>query len=798
MKIFKRILLGFLILIALAAITGFFVIRSIGHRALPDYNSNIHLKGLHAAVEVFRDKYAIPHVYAKNEEDLYMATGYLVAQDRLWQMDLLRRVTEGRLSEIFGKEFVETDLLLRSLRFNKKSEQILAHTDSLSRLALEAFAAGVNQYIEDNRRKLPPEFAILQYKPEKWEAVHSLNMIGYMAWDLKAGWSEILLIHMRKALDSVRYNQIIPDAGSVQPTVYPYGKSKDFSSLLPLQLLNTALLQNLGTDVFDGSNNWAVSGSRTNTGKPFLANDMHLGLNIPGIWYQIHQVVPGKINVTGLLLPGAPVVVCGHNDSIAWGMTNTYVDNLDFYEEKITADSSYYEYQGEKRKIEVVKTQIRIGKKDHVERTLRFTHRGPVVSSFKNMNDHVVTMHWVGDEPSDEFRSIMQLNRANNWYEFKNALKAFTSISQNIAYADVKGNIGLFCAAGIPIRDRSIPFGILPGNTNKFDWKGYVPFEELPYQYNPAIGHVASANNRTVPSDYPYHIGTWYSLPSRYERITEMLSAKSILTSEDMISIQLDQKSKMAEKYLPLFLNALSDYKIANNSEMKALEILRGWNYEMRSSSEAATIFESLYLKLSQCIYADELGNELYLGFSGIPSISRVATDQLIDRGISIWFDNVNTEAKEDYNQLVACAFSGAVADLTLKLGAEPEKWKWGHIHTFELEHPLAKVNALKQIFGLNRGPFEVGGSFHTVSPYSYSNNKPFSVNHGSSHRHIFDLSDWNKSLTVIPTGISGIPASKHYCDQTGLYISGRYHVDYFTRDKVEEYAVYRMQFNRK
>jgi penicillin amidase len=388
----------------------------------------------------------------------------------------------------------------------------------------------------------------------------------------------------------------------------------------------------------------------------------------------------------------------------------------------------------------------------------------------------------------------MLLNRAGNWDDFKAALKTFTSISQNIAYADVKGNIGLFCAAGIPIRDRSISFGILPGQNDMYDWKGYVPFDELPYEFNPTIGHVASANNRTVPADYPYHIGTWYSLPSRYERITEMLSAKNILTPEDMIHIQLDQKSKMAEKYLPLFLNALSDYKIANNSEMKALEILKGWNYEMLISSAAPTIFESLYLQLAQCIYADELG-ALYSGFNGVPSVSRVATDQLIDLGISSWFDNVNTEATEDFNSVVACAFSGTVAELTQQLGADVEKWKWGQIHTFELEHPLAKVNALKRIFKLNRGPFEVGGSFHTVSPFSYSNNKPFSVNHGSSHRHIYDLSDWNKSLTVIPTGISGIPASKHYCDQTDLYISGNYHADYFTRASVEETAEYRMKF---
>jgi penicillin G amidase len=798
MKILKRILLAIVILLALAVAAGFTFIRHLGHRALPDYNKDLPLTGLHAPVEVYRDNYAIPHVYAADEHDLYLAVGYLMAQDRLWQMDMLRHVTEGRLSEIFGKDYIENDQILRALRFREKSENILSQADPAILEALTAFAEGVNQYIADNEDNLPPEFTILKYRPEKWEPFHTVNMVGYMAWDLKAGWSEILLSNIRNTVDSVRYRQLLPDLLRNQPVVYP-GNSRNgsTSTLLPDMLLHMATLQPLGADVLEASNNWAVSGSKSTTGMPLLANDMHLGLSVPGIWYQMHQFISGKLNVTGLVLPGTPFVICGHNDSIAWGMTNTYVDNLDFYEETINPeDSTKYQYNGAWRNFEDRKTVIKISGGEQVEKTLRFSHRGPVVSSFKKLAKKVVTMHWVGDEMSNEIRTVFLLNRANNWKDFTDALKTFTSISQNIVYADKKGNIGLYCAAGIPIRKRDIQFGILPGNSDAYDWKGYVPFEELPYLYNPANGFVASANNRTAPPDYPYHIGSWYAQPSRFERIAEMLSAREVLSVEDFETIQLDQQSKMAEKYMPSVVKALEGYQNMNPVESKAFEILKGWNFVMSSKSPAATIFETFYMQFVRSTFADELGGDLFSSFNGVSSITRNATDQLIDSKASVWFDDITTENKtESFDETVIAAFSHAVADLEIRLGNNPDDWEWGSVHRLILAHPLGSVRVLDRVFSLNRGPFPVGGSFHTVSPYSYDSNKPYDANHGASHRHIFDLSNWDNSLTIIPTGNSGIPASKHYCDQTDLYVSGKYHPDYFTKEKILESAHYHMKF---
>lgn len=800
MKTLKRILLGILILVVLAIIIGFTFFRHISRRAVPDYNAGIALKGLVAPVEVYRDSFAVPHVFALNEHDLYLVTGYLLAQDRLWQMDLLRHVTEGRLSEMFGADYIETDLLLRALRFGKKSEKIYKSSDSSEVVALNAFAEGINLYIKENIKSLPPEFTILRYKPEKWDPLHTLNMVGYMAWDLKSGWSELLLADIKKTVDSIRYSQLIPDLSRPTHTVYPLDKAGTFSTLLPDKLLHLAVLQNLGADVFEGSNNWVVAGSRSTTGKPILANDMHLSLNVPGIWYQMHQVIPGKLNVSGVVLPGAPFVICGHNDSIAWGMTNVSVDNIEFYEEQVNPDDSgQYLYEGQWLDFEKVNTIIKISNGEQVERTLIFSHRGPVVSSFKNISGKMVTMHWVGDEESNEMKTVSALNRAGNWNQFKDALRTFTSLSQNIAYADVKGNIGLFCAAGIPLRHRDMPPGVLPGQKAEYDWKGFVPLDELPYSFNPPDGYVASANNQTTPPDYPYHIGTWYSLPSRYSRITAMINEKELLSLSDFKMIQLDQHSDLARKYVPSFIEALAKDQEWSQAEGKALGILKKWDYSMHAQSSAALIFETMYLEFMKCTFSDDLGDELFANFNSTSSISRNATERMYSERTSPWLDDKTTpDRQETYDDMVRCAFSQTVSDLTASLGDNPDLWAWGNVHRLVLSHPLSAVKVVEKAFDLDPDPVAVGGSFHTVSPYSYSSNKPFDSNHGASQRHIFDLSDWDKSLTVIPTGISGIPASRHYCDQTELYVGGRYHSDYFSREKIVANARYKMTFTPK
>jgi penicillin amidase len=789
----KRILLGLLAFIVTVAAAGYILLKNIQQAALPDYNKNLILSGLTDSVNVLRDANGIPHIYAQTEKDLYRAVGFVMAQDRLWQMDLLRRVTEGRLSEILGKDQLETDLLMRSLRIREKSEKILQTSSPEIVSALEAFAEGFNYFIE--RNALPPEFRVLGYHPEYWEPVHSLNLIGYMAWDLSSGWgTEIVLHNLQKELPAEQLLELIPDMKNQPTAVYPESDSPA-ENINPGLLSASKNLEKLGVEVFHGSNNWAVSGKKSKTGKPILANDMHLGLFAPGIWYQIHQHVEGKLNVTGLAIPGQPFIIAGHNDSIAWGMTNVMVDDLDFYAETFNEDSTKYLVDGEWKNLLIQPEIIKTKEGEEIYETLKFTHRGPIVSRFKNEKEVPLSVHWLGNEMSNEIRTVFLLNRAKNWDDFRDAVKTFVSVSQNIVYADVQGNIGLQCSAGIPIRERN-GIQIYPGDSSKYDWKGIVPFEELPFELNPVRGYVSSANNKTVSEEYPYHISHWFAVPNRIDRIREMLEEKDKLGIEDFEKMHRDFRSKKAEKFTPVFLEAIHSAPELSDAEKAAAEKLSNWNFELTRESQAATVFEILYRKVCENLAKDDLSPENFTALKGERILLENLMLTVLTDEHSTWIDDKNTPEKESFNDIIVRSLKETAADLTTQLGADVEGWNWGKIHTFTMRHPLGVVNALDKAFHLNRGPFGVPGSYHTVTPYSYSYNNLYSVNHGASHRHIFDAGNWDASKTIIPTGTSGIPASDFYLDQLEKYLNNEYHPDPFSTTEVEKSAVYRMTLN--
>jgi penicillin G amidase len=795
MKILKQILSALLIVIVLAMAGGMIFLNSVKTRALPDYNANIDLSGLAAPVTVFRDSLGIPHIYADNEEDLYRTVGFVMAQDRLWQMDLLRRITTGRLSEVLDPGLVEADLLFRALEFSKKSQMVMTQTDPQILETLEAFTDGVNQFIEQNQKHLSFEFTMLGYKPDPWKMIHTFNLIGYMAWDLSSGWNtDMALYKIQQVVSDTLFRELLPDLDLQGITVFPdYMKS---AKKLELQsAMNDAIevIENLGLQVFEASNNWAVSGKKSETGMPIMANDMHLGLMAPGIWYQMHQVIEGELNVTGVALPGAPYIIAGHNQDIGWGMTNVTVDDLDFYLETINpADSNQYMLDGEWKDMRIETEEIIVKGTEEAEiRINRFTHRGPVVSEFKGVKDKVMSARWQGNEFSNELRSVYLLNRAADWGEFRDALSTFNSVSQNVVYADRFGNIGLQTSAGVPIRHSG---GILvyPGDTSLYDWQGQVPFEELPMSYNPECGYVSSANNKTVGEDYPYYIGSWYSLPWRIGRIREMLEEKEILGTADFKRMLRDQKSHFAKKMTPLYLDALQDQSAGKyQAAYKALE---SWDYDMQSSSAAALIFEIMFMELNRAMFQDELG-EHYQQLAYNP-IAKNLIEKTRVRGESLWCDDVNTpDLTESFHDNIRTAFLHSMDTISSMYGNDVSAWEWGTLHKVAIIHPLGNVPIVEKLFKVNRGPFPIGGSSHTVSPYSYPRGQSFIANHGASERHIFHPGDWNSSLMVIPTGTSGIPASPHYLDQTPLYLNNLYHRDYFSREAVESNSLYKAVF---
>ncbi len=792
MRTLKRILLGLLILIVLVLGAGYIFLKNIQNAALPDYNKDLNLSILTDSVSVLRDANGIPHIYAKNEKDLYRAVGFVMAQDRLWQMDLLRRVTQGRLSEILGKDQAETDILMRSLRIQEKSEKILKEASPEVVSALEAFAQGFNYFIE--RNALPPEFRVLGYHPEYWEPVNSINLIGYMSWDLTSGWgTEILLHNLKKEVSEAQINDLIPDMENHPTAIY-----RDFNAQ-QIDLENIVLsankkLENLGVEVFQGSNNWAVSGKKSTTGQPILANDMHLGLLAPGIWYQIHENVEGKLNVTGLALPGQPFIIAGHNDSIAWGMTNVMVDDIDFYAEKLNEDSTKYLLDGEWKDLVIKDEIIKTKEGEDIPATLKFTHRGPVVNRFKSEKEIPLSIHWLGNEMSNEIRSVFLLNRAKNWQDFRDAVKTFKSVSQNIVYADVQGNIGLQCSAGVPIREGN-GIQIYPGDSSKYDWQGLVPFEELPFEFNPERGYVSSANNKTVPQEYPYYISYWFATNDRIDRIREMLEAKEKLGVEDFEKMHSDFRSKKAEKFVLVFLDAIITDSGVNETETAALNWLKNWNFVLSRESQAASVFEILFRKVSENLVKDNLSSANYNDLHGQRILLENLMLNLLSDKNSAWIDDKTTPETESYNDIVVRSFKETVEDLTAQLGPDTENWHWGTIHTFTISHPLGVVSALDKALNLNRGPFEVPGSYHTVCPYSYSYNNLYKVNHGASHRHIFDVGNWDASETIIPTGTSGIPASPFYLDQTERYLNNQYHPDPFSKEAVQAAKKFKMNF---
>ncbi|MFN8242378.1 MAG: penicillin acylase family protein [Bacteroidales bacterium] len=791
MKALRIILYSFTALVVVVLIAGMIFISGIKQSGKPKYKGELVLEGLNGDVTVYRDERGMPHIYAKDEHDLYYAVGYVMAQERLWQMDLIRRATTGRLSEIFGGEYVNTDLFLRSLDMTGKSRRVLEKADPEIVKCMQAYTDGVNYYIAKAGKKLSPEFRILAYRPDPWKLEDLANIIGYMGWDLASDnlSSDINYYRIARKLGPEIAAKLIPDFKAVKDYVFP-GFTLDEAALKSASefVKNMDKLQALGLSTFSGSNNWAVAGSRTWTGKPVLSNDMHLSLASPGIWIQMHQVVPGSLNVTGVIVPGQPFVVAGHNEKIVWGMTNLMVDDIDLFAEKINPeDSTQYWFNGEWKKMRVKEEIIRIKGGEERKMYLRFTHRGPVVSGFRNVKDAVLTMRWSGYDYSDEIRSVYLLNRASDWADFRSAISSFSAISQNFVYADVDGNIGLNTGGGIAIRKGNGTL-IRSGETDEYDWKGYVPFEQLPSSFNPDTGYVSSANNRTVGDDYPYYISSEFAMPYRIMRIRQMMSEKKVFDLADFRRMITDQHSAYAALLTPRIIEACKDKQDMDPSERFALSQLSKWDYDMDMDKAAPAVFELFRPALARNLLSDDLG-DLWGELNGTGReyfIYRLLMGEESDL-----VDDCKTEKKENLGDIISKSFRDCVSELSSSLGADTLAWKWGDMHKISLDHPLGSVKTLDKVFGFNSKKYRIGGSNHTVSPYSYG--AGFKVNHGASERHIFNTADWDESLTVIPTGNSGVISSEFYLSQTETYLKKEFYKDHFSEKAVTDNAKYKL-----
>ncbi len=794
MRTLKKVLLGILVFLVVLALVigggGIYLIR----RNFPQTSGTLTVPGLQAEVRVLRDEWGIPHIYAQNNHDLFFAQGYVHAQDRMWQMEFWRRIGMGRLSEILGKSALDSDKFLRTVGFARIAEEELRQMDPLTRDILQAYADGVTAYIQQHKGRLGIEFTLLgltgvKFEPEPWSPVHSLTWAKVMAYDLGGNMdSEIMRAVLLKKFGADAVQQLLPAYRPDHPVIVPTGvawQDVDTSLLAVLDEVNEFTGREvLGT----GSNNWVIAGSRTTTGMPLLANDPHLAIQMPSIWYEI-GLHGGDFDVVGASFPGAPGVIIGHNRYIAWGVTNLGPDTQDLFVEKINPNNpNQYEFRGEWRDMQVIQEEIRVaGQSEPVKLTVRITHHGPIVNDVMGPLPTGTALRWTALEPNTLFRAVVKLDLARNWDEFRNALREWDIAAQNFVYADVQGNIGYQSTGKWPIRAHGDGLMPVPGHTGEYEWLGYVPFEEMPYLFNPSQGFVVTANHAVVDDKYPYLVSLEWSSGYRAARITEMIRAKPKLSAEDIQAIQADTLALGAKEVLPYFLNL----KPQAQELRQALEILKGWDYRFDKDSAGAAIFGAAFLHLVRDTYLDEMGASIFKQYFASSSMTTVAMVKGLEDPNWPWFDDKRTAQVETRDDILLRALKDAVDDLTKRLGPDMPRWKWGNVHTATFRNQSLGKSGIAPIEALlNRGPVPVNGTGEVVNNTPFSIMRPYEVTVLPSYRQVIDLADFTKSLSMHTTGQSGHTYHKHYDDMILYWRDVKYHPMLWTPEQVERAAV--------
>jgi penicillin amidase len=785
MRVLKTALVATLLVAVVAVAWAGWVAR----RALPPRSGTFHLRGLVGRVEVVRDRWGVPHVFADSDEDAYFGLGWAAAQDRLFQMELNRRLAQGRLAEIFGPRALKTDRLFRTMDFSGTARRMLARARPEALRAAEAYARGVNAWVSELRGRLPPEFALLRMGFEPARADDFAGILGFMAWNLNLSWDfDPLFERLVQKVGEERALELFPYDFGGSPSVYP-GAEQGVGGL-KLSLLDASAedrdLVAFGPSL-SGSNNWVVGPSRSASGQPILCNDPHLSHSLPGIWYEAHLKTP-TLDVAGVTIPGFPLVVIGHNRDIAWGMTNLMLDGGDFFIETVEPGEpgrvmSVGEWVPIRTRTEIIKVR---GAPD-VSISVRITPHGPIVSDFVPNEKRALAFQWNYSMATDggEIDALYALDRARNWGEFRSAARGFGAVAQNIAYADRKGHIGLQAVGAIPrFRGRRDGLRFRAGSDGSEDWDGFVPFEEHPFAFDPPRGWLASANNPTVPAPAPYYISSQWEPVDRYTRIRELLEAKTKLSVEDMQKIQQDTVVVSAREIAPLVVAAVDSGPEPTAAVAAAAALFRGWDGDMRADSPAAALFAVFYRRLFYAIFADELGIDLARAYRSKANVSAIMMRAVLAGGHDRWFDRVDTPGVETRDDILRATLDKSVREIRDALEDDPQGWRWGRLHTLEFQHPLGRASRLLGFY-FDRGPFPVPGHNQTVDKMEFEE-QSFKVVHGPSMRQIADLSSLERTLAVLPGGESGIPSSAHYADLMPLWLKGEYHPLLMERSAIE------------
>ena len=828
-----RGLIAVIVLALVAGAGGAYYFRShlpnnVAPESFPQVDGEIQLEGLDGRVDIYRDNMGIPNIYATTQHDLFFAQGYVHAQDRFWQMDTWRHIGSGTLSEMFGKGQVETDTFLRTLGWRVTAEQEYALLDAESRSLIDSYTQGVNAYIQDQEANaLSLEYAVLgllspDYEIEPWTPVNSLTWGKAMAWDLRGNLGEeIDRAVLLKTLSPEQLAGLYPGYPEDHPTIVndigenalkaPGQSSKvdddfqlatfDFKPLADRIAFLDQTLGPAGDGI--GSNSWAISGSRTATGMPLLANDPHLGIQMPSIWYQIGlHCMPVNVrcpySVSGFSFAGVPGVIIGHNDRVAWGFTNVGPDVMDLYIERVNPENpNQYEVNGQWVDFETRTETIQVVGGVPVEVTVLSTRHGPVISEvygpLKNENtendpefipfkertglqlpqQYVIALKWTALEPSTPFRSIWGFNRAQNWDDFRRAARNFHVPSQNLLYADVDGNIAYQMPGDIPIRangDGSMP---VPGWTDEYEWTGFIPFEELPYTLNPEDGYIVTANNQVPPSGYSHWITRDWDYGFRAQRIVDMIeNASGPIDVPYIQQMQGDSFDTNGPIFVPLLTGM--GYEAETPNEAVAMDLLARWDYQDRADSAGAAVFNAFWRHFLQNTFNDEMPEERYYPDGG----SRWNEMMRHMDETSVWWDDISTaDVLETRDDIMKKSFEAGIDELERIFGNDPSKWNWGEMHASTFRNGTLGESGVGLIEGLfNRGPFPTGGGESIVNATGWSVRDGYETNWLPSMRMIVDLGDLNNSLTVHTTGQSGHAYHPHYDDMAEMWTNIEYY----------------------
>jgi penicillin amidase len=752
-------------------------------RPLPSVDGGERLIGLNERVEVLRDKYGVPHVFATDTHDLFFAQGFVTAQDRLWQMDIYRRAAEGRLAEVLGEPALESDRFMRTLGLGRAAQLDLGVISSEARGFLDAYMEGVNKFLQQHVESLPVEFSILGYRPEPWTVLDTLAISKLQLYDAAGNYTqELLRASIAARLGPEVLATLLPDPSTnaaaddarawalVAPEISP-GLAGDGPSAL------ARVLGGAGQGL--GSNCWALDGSRTSTGKPLLAGDPHLPVRNPSIWYEI-ALDAGDLHLIGFSIPGVPAVVIGHNDRVAWSFTYAYADTQDlFVERQDPTDLRRYEFEGRmenaifRREVITVKDQT-----DPVIVDVVITRHGPIITPVLKEQKAQLALRWSALDGTRTIEAVLGIGHARSFGEFRAAAALFVGAALSACYADVDGHIGYQLVGRLPDRkagDGRLP---VPGWSGEYEWRGLRPADDNPFLLDPPGGLVLDANNRPVDRATDTGWGGEWDPGFRYAYLRAALTGIRGADVARFRSLQTDVTSLPVQRFRAALLAARASSPLA----VEAQRLVAEWDGVLGVESAAAAAYEAWLVHMCERTFRDKLGQSLYEQYltDGRPTF---ALYDLIGSPSSTWFADLASGEPGDRDRVASQALDDAVRDLSKRLGSTPSSWRWGDLHTVSFEHPLSAAKPLDLI--LTIGPVRRPGDGYSPNSGAYALLTPFTLRGHASERQIVDLADVDASLSIIPTGQSGQPYSPHWGDQTRMWANGEYKPMALTRARI-------------